>query len=174
MKTSQTPVEFVTLWSAHSRRVYAYIYSLIANWSDADDIFQETTLVLMQKFDEFEPGTSFFAWACRVAYHKVLVHLKNRRFHEHIDEPLLEVLHDRAQALSEFETVRLSALSDCLNQLPKKDRQLIELRYHGSNSVESVAVAVGRSAWTVYKALGRIHEALLNCMRRKILESERA
>src|SRR5262245_28464343 len=103
--TTQGPVEFVTLWSAHSRRVYAYIYSLVANWSDADDIFQETSIVLMQKFQEFEPGTSFFAWACRVAYNKVLVHLKNRKSHEHIDERLLELIHDEAERMAERETV---------------------------------------------------------------------
>jgi RNA polymerase sigma-70 factor (ECF subfamily) len=174
MSNTQGPIEFVTLWSVHSRRVYAYIYSLVANWSDADDIFQETSIVLMQKFDEFEPGTSFFAWACRVAYHKVLVHFKKRRFHEHLDDELLDVLHDEALPLADQSNARFAALTDCLGELSEKDRKLVALRYHGSASVETVAQQVDRTPWAVYKALARVHDALLACIRRKLAEGDRS
>src|ERR1700761_39547 len=69
--TNQTS-DFVALWTASSRQVYAYILMLLPHWADADEAFQETSRVLWEKFDQFEVGTDFTAWACRIAYFKVL------------------------------------------------------------------------------------------------------
>ena len=64
--------EFTRLVRLHTSQVLAYIDSLLLNRSDAEDLFQETCLVLWQKFDEFGPGTNFLAWALRVADYKVM------------------------------------------------------------------------------------------------------
>ena len=64
--------EFAELLRLHTSQVLGYINSLVLNWSDADDLFQETCLVLWQKFDEFQSGTNFLAWALRIADHKVM------------------------------------------------------------------------------------------------------
>ena len=55
--------EFAGLVRLHTGQVLAYINALVLDWNDADDLFQETCLVLWQKFDEFRPGTNFLAWA---------------------------------------------------------------------------------------------------------------
>jgi RNA polymerase sigma-70 factor (ECF subfamily) len=117
--------EFVTLWNAHSRRVYAYIYSLVGNWADADDLFQETGLAVLSQFQEFEQGTHFGAWACRIAYHKVMSHFRERRIGNHLDEFVLESLRDQSLDMLVTIPARLAALSDCLNEMPAKDRRLI-------------------------------------------------
>lgn len=172
MTQDSSSLEFVALWTAHSRRVYAYIFSLVPNWSDADDLFQETSVVLMQKFAEFEPGSNFSAWACRVAYLKVCEFRKRRPAFAAGDELFLEAVQAEAERLAE-QDVHSEALSDCLARLAPKDRRLIELRYRGDYSVQSVAAEIGRSAAAVYKALARIHETLLECVRRKIAEGDR-
>ena len=64
--------QFVRELSANTRRIYAHVLSLLPNWADADEVFQKTCILLWQKFDEYEPGTNFRAWAFRVAYYKVL------------------------------------------------------------------------------------------------------
>ena len=33
---------------------------------------QETAKVCWEKFDQYQPGTEFRAWACRIAYYKAL------------------------------------------------------------------------------------------------------
>ena len=63
--------EFVRLWTLHGQRVYAYLLTLTSNRADADEIFQEVGITLWEKFDQFESGTSFQAWARRVALNKV-------------------------------------------------------------------------------------------------------
>ena len=48
-------------------RLYGYIHSLIPDINDADDLYQQTALVLWNKFGEFDRARDFFAWACGVA-----------------------------------------------------------------------------------------------------------
>ncbi len=57
---TKSPSEFVSLWTVHARRVYAYIFSLVPNATDADDLLQETSLVLLTKFDEVGPDWQLF------------------------------------------------------------------------------------------------------------------
>src|SRR4051812_24461539 len=58
----------MALMTRHQRQVFSYIYALVPNRYDAEDLLQETSLVICEKFDEFEEGTDFVAWACQIAY----------------------------------------------------------------------------------------------------------
>ncbi|MCD4728899.1 MAG: hypothetical protein K8R46_14670 [Pirellulales bacterium] len=35
--------------------LFAYVFSLLPHWSDAEDVFQQTSLVLWRKFGSFQP-----------------------------------------------------------------------------------------------------------------------
>jgi RNA polymerase sigma-70 factor (ECF subfamily) len=170
--SSKPSAEFVALWTAHARRVYAYIYSMVPNWSDADDILQETSVVVLEKFDEFQRGTSFAAWACKIAYLKVLEFHKRTRPLELRDELFLNAVSLVAADYAESLDRRLEALAACIARLPEKDRQLIELRYRGDQAIAAMAAKIGRTTSAVYKALSRIHEQLLDCVRRKVTEGD--
>src|SRR6516225_7014590 len=63
---------FLRLFLQNERRLYAYILTLLPNRADADDVFQEASLVLWDKFDERHPPDDFAAWGCCIAYFKVL------------------------------------------------------------------------------------------------------
>ena len=169
---SKPPSEFVSLWTTHARRVYAYIFSLVPNASDADDILQETSLVLLRKFEEASPIGNFPSWACKVAQLKVLEFYKQRRGTQQVDEAFLDVVSQEASRHIDRLDRRMEVLGDCLRLLSGKDRRLIDLRYRGSHSVELVAQKVGRTSSAVYKALARVRESLLECVRRKLTEGE--
>src|ERR1039458_5788418 len=63
--------ELVALMTQHQRRIFSYIYTLVPNRYDAEDLLQETSVVICEKFDEFEPQTDFVAWACQIAYWRI-------------------------------------------------------------------------------------------------------
>ena len=48
-------------------RLFAYILTLVPRRDVARDILQETNLVLWRRREEFVAGTSFVAWASKVA-----------------------------------------------------------------------------------------------------------
>ena len=60
----------VRLLNAAHDRLVAYLASLLGNWHDAEDVFQQASVTMWRKFDTFEPGTNFDAWATKVAFYE--------------------------------------------------------------------------------------------------------
>ena len=71
--------EFVQLLLASQRRLYAFIRAQVRSRNDADDLLQQTSAVLWEKFADFQPDGDFARWACGVARLEVLTHLRNQR-----------------------------------------------------------------------------------------------
>ena len=51
--------QFAELLREHHRDLFNFIFSLVHHHADAEDVFQQTTLVLWRKFDDFVIGTNF-------------------------------------------------------------------------------------------------------------------
>lgn len=164
--------DFVRLLLANERRIFAYILTLLPNPADAEDVLQETSVVLWRKFPEYRPGTSFVSWACSVAHNMVRNALaKKHRCRVMFDEALLTVVAAEVNQMSDELDLGRSVLVECLDELPPDDRELINLRYEVGATIKSVAASVGRSAEGMYKAMRRIHDVLYDCVHRKV-ESE--
>jgi RNA polymerase sigma-70 factor, ECF subfamily len=162
---------FLRLFLQHERRLYAYILTLLPNRADADDVLQEVSLVLWEKFQADSPPDDFTAWGCRVAYFKVLdyrkkVHRSRVLFSQPMLERVAETAAEQGQALQLDE--RRDALADCIAKLNPKDRDLLSRRFAEGASVQSVAEQVARSADAVYKALARIRLSLFDCVTRRV------
>ena len=67
MNQSERHDLYVELLARHRRQLFGYIYALLRNFADTEDIYQQTALVLWQKFDQYEADTNFLSWSCRVA-----------------------------------------------------------------------------------------------------------
>src|SRR5215813_9507759 len=70
--------EFAAHLRREQTRLYGYIHSLLRDLNDADDLFQQTALILWKKFGEFDPQRSFFSWACGIARLEVANFLRSR------------------------------------------------------------------------------------------------
>lgn len=164
-KADEIQRRFLPLLTQNHRRLFAYIFTLIPNRADAEDILQETSITLWEKFEEFEPGTDFVAWACQIAYWKI--RNARRKFARspiiHSDA-LLSSLSDKAMAEQSELDLRHDALSDCLKKLSDRDRALVLSRYENDVTIKEVAKHSGRSVDAVYKALSRLRKALLDCV----------
>lgn len=150
----------------HQSRLRAFVRCLLVQPSDVEDLVQEVNKVLWEKADEFQPGTDFWAWASRIARYKVLNQIrKYGRERLVFDDSILEQLADVAERrLPELDR-RREALDHCLKLLPSAQRQLLELRYAGGQSIESLAASIGRPAGSIRQTLYRIRGALLECIR---------
>lgn len=166
--------QFMTLFAQHARPVYAYIMTLVANQDDADEVFQETSAAVWENFSQFEPGTDFRAWACRVAYFKVLTfRQRKRRAPLAFGDKFIEVVDGLANERADELEARRRALADCYGKLGDRDRELIDRRYQTKATAAEVADQVGRSLDHVYKSLRRIYGQLFDCINRKVAEEER-
>lgn len=161
--------QFLQLFLAHERRIRGFILALVPNWSDADDLLQETSAVLWRQLDSFEPGTDFAAWALSVARYQVLNYRRRERTRAaRFSDRTFEALLDLAARSSSSSDARRDALEGCLAKLGESERELIRLRYQSDATTQAVADQLGRPMKAVYKALNRIHDALLQCVRRSL------
>jgi RNA polymerase sigma-70 factor (ECF subfamily) len=162
---------FLRLFLQNERRLYAYILTLLPHRADADDVLQEASLVMWDKFDAAHPPTDFAAWGCRIAYYKVLDFCKKRQrskvlFSQAMLERVAETGIEQAPALQLDE--RRAALDGCIEKLCSRDRDLLARRFAEGATTQSTAAQVGRSADAVYKALARIRQALFDCVSRAL------
>ncbi|HEY1785842.1 MAG TPA: sigma-70 family RNA polymerase sigma factor, partial [Pirellulales bacterium] len=163
--------EFVRLFSRVEPRLHAYILTMVPNWADAADIFQEASSVLWRKFEQFEPGTNFFAWACQIARLEVAAFRKrNRRQELLFSDEFVAAVASTSEALTSTLETRQGFLIDCLQKLRPRDRELLRLRYHDESTIDKLAQHTGRNAQAVYKALQRIRRQLFQCIERHIAQ----
>src|SRR5438552_2043418 len=139
---------FLRLFLQNERRLYAYILTLLPHRADVDDVLQEASLVMWDKFDERRPPDDFAAWGCRIAYFKVLdFYKKSRRSRVCFSQALLERLGETAveQAATLQLDDRREALAACLEKLSTRDRDLLARRFAAGATTRSAAAEVGRS-----------------------------
>lgn len=149
--------------------------SLVPNWSDAEEVIQETNLVLWREFDRFESGTNFTAWAFRVALNQVLAWRKRRRRDRLEFSPaFLEAVAAATAADVERLEERAGLLARCMEKLPADHRAMLQFRYGQGRDVPTIAREIGRSADAVYRALSRIRHALHLCVSRSFSEGSLA
>jgi RNA polymerase sigma-70 factor (ECF subfamily) len=162
--------EFAELIRQHQGRLFGYIHSLVRDLDDADDLFQQTTLTLWKKFDEFRRDGSFFAWACGVARFEAANFLRARgRDRLYFSDELNLLLVEAQAELGEDELEdRREALSRCVEKLRQRDRQLLEECYADPAGVTGVAQRLGRVPQSVHNSLRRIRRALFECVRRTL------
>jgi len=157
--------QLVALLTQHQRRIFAYIYTLVPDRTDAEDLLQETCLVICEKFDDFKPGTDFVAWACQIAYWRVrYARQKFARSKVLFQQELVDALAQTAAEMREEMDERHEALARCLQKLPARDRELILTRYEPGSGVPEAARRSGRSLEAAYKALARLRKLLLDCV----------
>lgn len=161
--------EFVRLFTAHQRQIYAFIRLQLPNAADADDVWQSTNLLLWKKFGQFQPGTNFRNWAFQVARFEVLNHRTSRAATTlNFSDQLLESLVQDSIEQGDRDSQRLEAFQYCLNRLTSRERHVVELRFSEGESGESVARQLGRSPQYVYKLVSKVRSRLIECVRRRL------
>jgi RNA polymerase sigma-70 factor (ECF subfamily) len=165
MKMQDNSAELVQLMMKNQRRIFAYIMTLVPSRTDAEDILQEASLTICEKFSEFKIGTNFYSWACQIAYWKVRAARKKFATSKVVfNEEVLEVISQTRVELEEELDYRHGALSRCLQKLNERDRRMVLVRYESGHNVKAAAQACGRTIQGAYKALTRIRKNLYDCV----------
>jgi len=164
--TRESAEEFTNLLTANHGRIFGAIYSLVLNRADAEDLYQQTALVLWKKFDQFELGSDFGSWALKVARLTVYNFIRTKgRGRVFFSETLLETILESQEAQAPQEILaRRDALQKCLQKLTPVDAKLVSRCYDGQSKIKEVAADEGRSINALYLTLHRIRKTLFRCI----------
>ena len=159
--------EFAQQFIANQGRLYSYIATLLPHRDDAEDVLQRTSLILWQKWEQFDSARPFLPWARGIALNEIRNFLRrSERKNVHLSEPMIATL--AAELDDERMQDRTEALSACLGNLETNQRNLLEQCYLGADGVKAVAATMQSSTAAIYMRLHRIRKFLIECINRRL------
>lgn len=166
--TTDAHKEFLALFVANRDGIFAFILVMVRDRDRAEEIFQEVSVVLWEKFESFQKGTSFGAWARQIAVFKVQNERRRLARAPVLLEP--ETLQNVIAAFDETEHMGVDeewkkALHHCLEKLSPTARRLLELRYFQKRRHDEIAAELGRTLAGVNSALCKVRGSLEGCMK---------
>jgi RNA polymerase sigma-70 factor, ECF subfamily len=157
--------EFVRLLLVYQKRIFGFILAMLPNNTDAEDLFQQVVMIMCRRFGEFQPGTSFLAWAIQIARFELcnVYKIKRRSCVRFSTETMDMLFEQTCSRLSQMDQ-RVGLLEDCVKKLEPSDRGLILRRYEQGMKIKDIAQQIEQPVHNLYRAFNRIHLFLRNCV----------
>jgi RNA polymerase sigma-70 factor (ECF subfamily) len=157
----------------HRKVLFAYIHAIVRDASWAEDLFQDVSMVILRRWEEFGEVRDFWALARETARRQSLAALRERhRSPVLLSAAALDALDRGFDAVAGESQAREEALHRCVQALPPAWQELVRFRYWMELSVGEVAARSAKSENTVSVTLNRIRSRLADCVRRKLGHSE--
>jgi RNA polymerase sigma-70 factor (ECF subfamily) len=166
--------ELMRLALEHRAQLWGFLMGLAKDPQKAEDLFQNTYLILCEKWEQYRPGSNFMAWARQIARYEFLASVDpERRPFLTAEMEVLEGALDAAAREDAAPSLRREALKRCLDQLPEaRGRRVLELRYGEGLPGERVAKELDLSLNALYTLLSRMRRALQDCIERRLRAEE--
>jgi RNA polymerase sigma-70 factor (ECF subfamily) len=157
--------DFLRLFLANQKKIYLFIGTFLHRSSDIDEVLQETSIILWNKFSEFRRDSDFKSWAFGIARLQVFRYIRSRKVASlSFDENLIDVIAETRDDNIEFLEKRREALNSCMKKLSVRDRKLMEECYQSGNLIKQVAEKLSRPINAVYQSISRIRRTLYDCI----------
>jgi RNA polymerase sigma-70 factor (ECF subfamily) len=168
---SNTDKLFVKLLATNERHIRSFVRSTGMDWNATEEISQAVAVIMWRKWDKFEVGSDFMKWARGIARFEVLKYRRKMSrdrlvFNEDLIDLLAESSEDLEGELSSKDYTE--ALQLCIDRLPQRSRQLIQLVYQGEKTIKQIAEEIGKSATSLYKMIDRIRKKLKSCVEARL------
>lgn len=162
---------FVQLLTSSHGKLLGYLMSLLGRQHDAEDVLQKASVTMWEKFDSFQEGTDFVAWASTIAFYTArnFQRLASRSPLQFNDALLDTLSAERLDDLPQIDQ-RTGALEHCITRLNESDRQLVVAAYMDGAAIGELAARVNRAPQTLYNKLNFIRRALADCVQNRLRE----
>ena len=165
--------DFVRQLVQSQNKIYAFILTLVPNWTEADDILQDTVEILWRKYRESKDLENFTTLGIGIAKNLVYTYYRKKKKQEcFLEQDALESIASYSEEISTQSEDRVRILRKCLGKLSERDKELIRLRYEEGMKIKNVAEISNRSVAALYKALGRVHDAIMKCVKSGLLRED--
>lgn len=162
---------YVGLLQQHEAALRCFIRSLMPSWNDVDDVMQEVSLVLWEKFEGFDQSSNFLRWAYVIARFKVMNFCsKKGREKLHFDNDLLDLMAAECEEEEDIRKAEEKAMWTCMEHIPEARKQLLLNSSRKGVTVKSIAAELGKTPKSLYRTLDRLKESLLKCIQSKLRE----
>ena len=142
--------KFEDLLFCNQLSVERFVKFRIPNVSDAEDILQEVFLTAFKNFGQLKTEASFKAWIIGIARHKCNDYFRGKS--KDLEIPI-EELNEFGLSQTRFGYVENNTVSDVLEALGDKDKQILYLSYWKELPQTEIAAKLGIPIGTVKSRL---------------------
>lgn len=150
---------FQEIYNMTSQAQYFHIYQIVGDSHEAQDVLQETYLLLYQNLQKINPPSALLAYLNRLSYYisKNTAKYQARRHHRTTDIHQAEEVADANDTPLNY--VELSdnvrVIRDAVSSLPERERLVVSMRYYQRLPMQQIASSMGLSLSTVK----RLHQS---------------
>lgn len=147
------------------RHIFRYIAALLPNRDHAEEVFQDTCLKMLEKWQDFDLSRPMVPWACGIAANMVRKFAEKNRWRGFLlSETVIAAVSETQYRLAEEVDRRLEKLPECLEELTAEQRLLLIQCYADRGSIRAIAEASHLDPNVLYKRLERIRRSLFECI----------
>ena len=162
------------LITRYQNRLYRYLLRLVRQPAEAEDLFQQTWLRVVEKIRSFDASRNFDAWLFTLARNLAIDHLRRIRPLS-LDEPLADNGHcetaadripssDYTPLDAALATERRTQIEEAMAPLPMIYREALTLRFEDGMKIEEIAQVTRVPVSTVKSRLRRSLEQLRSAL----------
>ena len=150
----------------------SYIHALVRDPDAAEDLFQQVGICILEREELPCAPEAFPAWCRGVARNLILHHWRDQRRRRALPSGLLieavDLAYREADEQADFYQMRSAALTECLKQVPARQRQLLALRYTENLTSQEIGQRLRRTAEAVRKEIARLRHQLRGCIEARL------
>lgn len=152
----------------YQKKLFVYIYRLIGNREEAEDLLQDVFVKAYRNLNSYDTSRKFSSWIYRIAHNESVNYIKRKSLKKFISWETIVSTKDKLSVSSEEEGADKAwirkeiskEVSEAINKLPFKYRQVLTLRYYSDQSYEEIAEILGRPVNTVGTLINRAKKKL--------------
>jgi RNA polymerase sigma-70 factor (ECF subfamily) len=174
-KSSNSLHIFEMLARQNEPMLLAYVFSIVADSTLAEDIAQQTFLIAYRKIDTLKHPAAFPAWLRGIARLESYAALRRRGREFPVAPAVLQQLDEAYRSFEEripAETweERFRVVERCYGQLPETLQTVCRLHYFENRKAREIAETQGLNLNAVLKRLERVRTAIRDCVRTRLSE----
>ena len=155
---------FMELYLKVQPTLRSYIFALVHDMAEAEDILQEVSTVLWRDLARYNPALPFVNWAVGIARNHINNWRRSRARSRTVLVPTVEAkLADTFSDLQAELEHRRRALRECVEKVTPWARELLDLRYEREYTLSKIAQLKQTTLNAINKALGRVRAFLVKC-----------
>jgi RNA polymerase sigma-70 factor (ECF subfamily) len=164
---------FEVLAKQHEPMLLAYLQSLVADYSLAEDVAQQALLIAYRKIGTLKNPAAFPAWLRGIARLEAFAAMRRRGREVSVAPEVLEQMdevyrHFEEQNPGATWEERFHLVEECFNQMPESLQTTCRLHYFEDRKAWQIAEVLNIHLPAVLKRLERARVAIRDCVQNKM------
>lgn len=153
---------FENFYCATNKGVFSFVYMIVKNKEDAEDITQETFIKVKQNVMGYRPNTNAVAWIFQIAKNLAYDFLRRRKKEADIDTSEIVVPDSRDKISEKEDNMMLHRLM--LENLDEVSRQIVDLHiiagFKHREIAKQLGLPLGTVLWKYNRAMKTLQDKL--------------